>query len=127
MLTDKPLHRQKRQENPSASVVHVTVTEASSVDYTYTETHFSYVPSSAPVITPDKIGNKGANASDLDLGVIIGGAVGGTALLVIICKKFLYKRQDRYSSILFRFNVFSVAKTAEQKGGAITNKQSDYT
>jgi hypothetical protein len=90
LATDKPssFHHQKRQERPTGSVVHVTITTAGTVVYTQTETSYSLIPSYSPVSPPVNTGNNNLSTTQEgpNLGAIIGGAVGGIAGVLLIGK-----------------------------------------
>ncbi|KAI7902211.1 uncharacterized protein BX663DRAFT_512127 [Cokeromyces recurvatus] len=91
----------KRQQE---SVVHITITAAGTVIYTQTATSYSYIPSYSPVYESPAINGNNSNQNDpnshfhknnnqLNIGAIIGGVVGGVALIALIGLGFLFMRR----------------------------------
>ncbi|OBZ86904.1 hypothetical protein A0J61_05041 [Choanephora cucurbitarum] len=92
----------KRQQ-PSESVVHVTITAAGTVVYTYTATSYSYIPSYSTISTSNPSmtnsnnnGNNGSSGShnNSNIGAIAGGVVGGVVFVALIALLFLFLRRQ---------------------------------
>ncbi|CAO3699633.1 unnamed protein product [Rhizopus stolonifer] len=84
------------------SVVHVTITQAGTVVYTYTATSYSYIPSYSTVSsikssnTPTSVSLNNKSGNGTNMNAIIGGAVGGgLALIALIGFLFIFLRQKK--------------------------------
>lgn len=95
----------KRQQ-PSDSVVHVTITAAGTVIYTHTATSYSYVPTYSTITgnnssssnngsNGNSTGKPNDNNSNGSLGAIIGGVVGGVAFIALIGLLFFLLRKSK--------------------------------
>ncbi|KAI8373288.1 hypothetical protein BD560DRAFT_423198 [Blakeslea trispora] len=101
-ITSQQNHTYNKRQQPSESVVHVTVTAAGTVVYTYTATSYSYIPSYSTISTfnPSATNNESSNNSTSDnksnsnIGAIVGGVVGGVALIALIGLAFLFLRRQ---------------------------------
>ncbi|KAI8886558.1 hypothetical protein K501DRAFT_331179 [Backusella circina FSU 941] len=96
------------EDEPTMSVVHVTVTEAGTVVYTQTATSYSYIPSYSavhPTSTSTSISQDGSNVtsspgseddSSGSKGALIGGIAGGVGgFIVLALIVFLLVRRSR--------------------------------
>ncbi|KAI8337833.1 hypothetical protein EDC96DRAFT_523491 [Choanephora cucurbitarum] len=92
-----------KRQLPSESVVHVTITAAGTVVYTYTATSYSYIPSYSTISTSNPSmtnsnnnGNNGSSGShnNSNVGAIAGGVVGGVVFVALIAFLFLFLRRQ---------------------------------
>ncbi|KAI8090170.1 uncharacterized protein B0P05DRAFT_529631 [Gilbertella persicaria] len=99
-------HVYNKRQQATESVVHVTVTAAGTVVYTYTATSYSYVPSYSTISETGRpttnAGQNNGNTSSNDstngnsgtnVGAIVGGVVGGLALIALIALGFFFLRR----------------------------------